>query len=519
MIGIAAGLSFASSGGVPVTGGSVTVPDEPYVEPDPIDPGDGETGGGGTDPDPDPTPVTPPTLPITATTRWHTAHSTVTLDGNRVTSASDLAGLADATAPIGEGPTAHVDALGRPFWRFESDSYLEIADALTLTTRSMSVFFVGRFHQVVTRSPVFSIGRASGVAPNTIQSALETSVEGNSVPALRTYSYPRNSSYPDLADMVTGSQMQVVGMVGRGNAAGGSRLWMNADRITVQQPYLVSNVSGAEIGRYAYRPGSSGTWGRFDLYEMIVVDTSVSDTDGDALVADLMTTYGIVPAVNQLILEGDSIMRGTLPVTSGLCANMVLTDPGAGLLGPDWRVLNVASSGGTITKLIERRDAANGWITTPLSGQNVLAFELGRNDMSSGGQSPATHYANVVDYLTDDVTGTSQSIFAHGWDVRTMVNIAPAASLETDINAYRALLRDPAFAIDTLTNAGGTFDGQMQLVDTDLITVGGDPVFATSADASDVTYYAGDNTHPSITGCAVRASGGDTPAHGISYGL
>ncbi|MBB5723652.1 hypothetical protein FHS72_003297 [Loktanella ponticola] len=487
MIGLTVALPFLSSGGASVSG--------------------------------DAAPAPPPTLPIAVTTRWHPAHSTVTLDGDRVTAASDLAGLAHASAPTGAGPTAKIDALGRPFWRFEGDSYLEIADALTLTSRDMSVFFVGRFHQVVTRSPVFSLGRADGVAPNTIQSALETSVEGSSVPALRTYSYPRNSSYTDMAKMVTGSQMQVVGMVGRGNAAGGSRLWLNADRITVQQPYLVSDVAGAEIGRYAYRPDDSGTWGRFDLYEMIVLDNAVTDLDGDALVADLMTTYGIVPAVNQLVLEGDSIMRGTDPVTSGLCPNMVLTDPGAGLLGPDWRVLNVASTGAAIAKVIERRDAPDGWITTPLSGTNVLAFELGRNDMAAGGQSPAIHYANVVDYLTDDVSGTGQSVLAHGWDIRALVNIASATSLEADINAYRALLRDPAFAIDTQTEAGGAYAGQLQLVETDLITVGGDPVFASASDASDLTYYAGDNTHPSIIGSAVRVTGGDNPAHGIAYGL
>ena len=514
MLGVSTALSFLSGGGTPISGGSVTVPDEPYAPPQ--DPGDGGPGG---DTPPDP-PATAPPLPLTPTTRWHPDFSTVTLDGTQVVTASDLSGLADISAPAGVGPTALTDALGRNFWRFEGSNYLEVADTLTLGSRDMAIFLVGRFHQVENRTPVVSLGRvAAGNGTNTIRPALEVAINASSAPVPQTFSYPRNTSYPDMAKMVAGSQMQVVGMVGRSNAAGGSRLWMNTDRITVQQPYLVSGITGAEIGRYAFSPGAAGTWGRFDLYEMIIVDTAVSDTDGDALVADLMTTYGIVPVTNQLVLEGDSIMRGTGDVTSGLCANMVLTDPGAGLLGADWRVINVASSGAMVSKLNERRDATHGWATTPLPGQNVLAFELGRNDMLSGGQSPAQHYANVTSYLTDDFGTSNQSILAQGWDVRVMVNIASASVLEPDIITYRAMLRDPAFGTDTQTHSGGTYTGQITVIDTDMITDAGDAIFATSSDAADTTYYAGDNTHPNITGCTLRVTGGDTPQNGIAYGL
>lgn len=515
MISISTALSFLAGDGTPVSGGSVTVPDTPYVEPnDPIDPGGGDTGGGNPDP-------TPAVLPITVTARWHPAFSTTTLDGARIATATDLTGLADASAPTGAGPIAMTDALGRPFWRFEGDSYLEISDALTLSTRAMSVFMVGRFHQIAIRSTVFSLGRsATGTAPNTILASFEAATDKNSVPLLRAYSYPRNASYPTPEKMVTGSQMQVVGMAGRADADGGTTLWMNTDRITAPQPYSVTGVSGAEIGRYAHRPGASGTWGRFDLYEMIVVDNAVTDTDGDALVSDLMTAYGVIPITNQLVLDGDSIMQGTDPVTSGLRADMVLTDPGAGLIGPDWRVVNMASSGAQISKLLDRRDATLGWPAITVTGQNVLAVEIGRNDLSgSGAQNPVQHYANVVGYLTDDFGTSAQSILGYGWTVRAMVNIGSAVSLEPDINAYRALIRDPAFAIDTQTGAGATYARQMQLVNTDQIMVGGATVFADAADASDTTYYAGDSTHPNATGCALRVSGGDTPVNGIAYGF
>jgi len=59
----------------------------------------------------------------------------------------------------------------------------------------------------------------------------------------------------------------------------------------------------------------------------------------------------------------------------------------------------------------------------------------------------------------------------------------------------------------------------MQVIDTDLITVGGDTVFADVTDAQDVTYYAGDSTHPNIAGAVARMTGGDDPTKGVAYGL
>ena len=522
MLGLATALSFLSGGGAPVTGGSVTVPDETYVPPDPVD-----TGGGTGDPPPDPDPTPDPTpdplpatLPITVTSRWSAAFSTTTLDGARVVTATDMTGLADLTATPGAGPVAMTDGLGRAFWRFEGDAFFEIADALSLSTRNMSAFMVGRFHQVKTRTAVLSLGRNANAAPNTVSAALETSLNTYSAPLLRAFAKPNNTGYVTPEKMITGSQMQVVGMVGREPANGGSMLWMNDDRLAIPNPIRVSDIPGGEIGRFAYSPGSSGNWGKFDLYELVVIDTAIDGTDGDALVAALMTAYDVVPIANQLVLEGDSIMQGTGAVSSGLAANMVLTDPGAGLIGADWRVVNMAGSGSKIDKLLQRRDAEHGWAQFTLPGQNVLAFEIGRNDLStSGGQTPAQHYADVVGYLSDDFGASTTSILARGWDTRVMVNIASAASIEPNITAFRTLLRDPSFAIDTQSDAGSVHAGQVQLVDTDLITVGGDTVFSTAADAADVTYYAGDSTHPNITGCIVRVTGGDTAAHGIAFGL
>lgn len=552
MIGFALGLGFLSSGGTPVTGGSVTVPDAPHPDEEPVetggtdtgtsDTGTGDTGGsdtgtgdtgtdntatdtgtGDTDTgagDTDP-PATVPDLPLMAAARWHPEFSTVTLDGDRVLTASDLQGLANLTGAPGTGPRAMVDGLGRKFWRFEGDGYLTVANALALSSREMALFMVGRFHRISTKCAIFSLGsQAAGTANNSNGAALSVARFSQSVPLLKTFSRPTNTAYPTPQKMVTGSQMQVVGMVGRTNASGGSSLWLNEGRVTAPQPLSRVAIPGAEIGRYSHSPGASGDWGGFDLYEMIAYDTRLTDTEGDTLIAGLMATYGVVPTTNQLVLEGDSIMQGTGAVLPALSAGMVLTDPGDPQLGADWRVINLASSGSKVSNLATRRDTTLGWPDLKLAGQNVLAFEIGRNDISiSGGETPASHYANVVAYLTDDFGTEPSSILAKGWDLRVMANIASSPNYVEAITAYRALLREPAFAVDLGSDASGAYTGQMQLIETDLITDGGQTVFATPEDAADQTYYAGDSTHPGILGAQLRATGGDNPSKGIAAGL
>jgi hypothetical protein len=472
-------------------------------------PPDPNTGGGGSDPDPEPA-----TLPLTPAARWHPAFSTITENAGRITGATDLMGLADVSASgTGLGPKIMTDALGRKFWRFEGYEYLNAANNLVLSSRDMAVFMVGRFHRVSNKCPVFSMGTVAGGNPaNTLGAALEASVLSRSAPMVRGYSYPRNSTYPGAEWLVAGSQMQVVGVVGGSTV---TNLWINDRHADTTKPYPVIDVAGAEIGRYAKTPGSAGNWGTFDLYEMIVFDRQLTTPEAGGLTADLMAHYNIPSLTNQLVLEGDSIMQGTDDVTTGLAANMVLTGPNTGLLPPDWRVVNVASSGNQVGDLRLRRDATSGWPLLKLPGQNVLAVEIGRNDFGSGGRSATSHYNNFVAYLNTSSTG----VLNRGWTVRVMANIASGSSFTAKIEAYRALLRDPALLTDTGTGPTQPFAGQLSVVDTDLITDNGDLIFATTADATNTTYYVGDSTHLNVLGTALRMSGGDDPTKGVSYGL
>lgn len=457
----------------------------------------------------------PATLPVIPAARWHAGFSPVTHDADRVVSASDLMGLADvATSDL--GPKAMTDALGRKFWRFEGYACLNVANTLALSSRDMAVFMVGRVHRVSNKCPVFSLGTVQGGNPaNTLGAALEASILSRSAPMLRGYSYPRNSTYTDAEWMVAGSQMQVIGSAGRPTASGGTGLWLNDHMINTTQPYNVTDVGGAEIGRYANTPGNAGNWGTFDLYEMIVYDQGISDAEGASLSAALMDHYGIAPVTNQLVLEGDSIMQGTVDVTTGLAANMALTEPNSDLIGPDWRVINVATSGNQISHLQLRRDASSGWPLLKLPGENVMVVEIGRNDFGSGNRSAASHYANMIAYLNTTTTG----VLNRGWTARVMANIASGSSFTAKIEEYRALIRDPAFLTDTGTGPSQPFAGQLSVVETDQITDGGNTIFATTADASDTAYYAGDSTHLSPLGTALRMSGGDDPTKSVAYGL
>lgn len=512
MIGFSVGLNFLSGGGAPVTGGGITVPDDPADPGGGGDPGGGDPGGGDPGTGPELT-----TLPLTPAARWHPDFSTVTLDGTRVATATDLTGLAGVSAGTGEGPVEMTDGLGRKFWRFDGASFLTVADSLVIGSRSMAVFMVGRFHRIGVVSDVFSLGSATaGTASNANGSALLARRTNQGMPLLQGFSKPSTTNYPEPDMMVTGSQMQVVGMTGRANADGGSTLWVNDSRISAPQPLNRPGVAGAEIGRYAFAPGAAGNWGAFDLYELVVCDTNLTDAEGDSLTSALMTGYNIPTITNQLVLDGDSITQGTGEVTPALSAGMILTDPGDPQIGSSWRVVNLAASGSRMPNLLSRRDAALSWpdIKVP-GGQNVLAFEIGRNDMSPTFATTPTELRNaVVAYLTDDFGTTTNSVLDRGWDVRILANIASSIDYEGVIGSFRSLIRDPSFAV-----AIGGQASQVTIIDTDLITVSGDTVFANAADASDVTYYAGDSTHPNIEGATARATGGDDPSRGIAAGL
>lgn len=450
-------------------------------------------------------------LPVAPAARWLPSQSVVTLAADRVQQATGLVGPA-VTAGVGaQGPLALTDLLGRPFWRFEGAEFLDVPTSFVGNTRDITLFLIGRMHRVPAINSIFSLGnRGAGTNVYTANATMDVAQASNGAPALRCASKAATGDATNGKWMIAGSQLQLLGVCSRLDANGGMRFWINERSAQVGQTSAAVNVAGAEIGRTAQ---TGATPGLFDLYELVVYNRGLTDAEANSVASALVQHWGIAPLTDQIVLEGDSITQGTGTVSSGNCSSMILSDPGRGLCPASYRVVNMGTSGAQVTNLVSRRDAATGWPVYKLPGRNVVAFEIGRNDMAS--QSETQHYNNVVAYLNTSTTGVLQ----RGWDVRLVANIATGASLQTKITAFRSLIRAASFATATGTGPGGAFEGKLSLIDTDQITQGGQTIFLDSADAADPTYYQGDSTHPTPLGAIQRVSGGDDPLRGIGSGL
>lgn len=456
------------------------------------------------------------TLPTTPTARWHAQHSTVTTSGGRVTQANDIQGLANATeGAAGVGPLELTDGLGRKFWRFTGAEYLNIAGALVADQRGITVFVVGRMHRAMTGN-FFGLGNvAQGTTQNTQGSVINTSVSGNLPPYLRGTSTSASSDATNKAKVIVGSQLQVMGVASRPTASGAQRLYLNNGVASVvQSAGALTGVIGAEIGRYPFSAGTSGTWLLADIYEIAVFVGVLTDGQADAIAAALVSGWSIPAVTNQAVLDGDSITQGTGTVTVGNQISMRLTEPGgAHALPGSWRVVSVGVSGNTVASLVTRRDAANTMYDNLLAGRNVVACQIGRNDLPT--KTGAQVYAEIIALINTTTTGYLQ----RGWEVRQAVNIAVSASINTANSDLRTLLRAAQFKTDTLTGAGQAFDGKLGIMDLPLITSGASgTIFDTTADAGDVAWFQGDNTHPTEAGVLAMVTGGDlaTAANGYS---
>jgi len=103
------------------------------------------------------------TLPVEPVARWSAQFSTVTTSGGRVTSATDIKGLAGLTeGASGAGPFALTDLTGYKFWRFEGAEYLNVLGTLTgIDNRNCSIVSVGRIHQNARFSHIFGLGNVA----------------------------------------------------------------------------------------------------------------------------------------------------------------------------------------------------------------------------------------------------------------------------------------------------------------------------------------------------------------------
>lgn len=424
--------------------------------------------------------------------------------GGRVTGCPDLRGLAAASQGIaGRGPKAMVDALGRGFWRFEGSDYLDLASTLVADVRGCAVFLVGRQHRPQPACSLFSLGNAAaGTAVETIAALARTVSLSGAPPYLAGGSVSGTNDAANAGNVIVGSQLQVIGVTSRTTANGGQRLLVNGAVATVgQQSASATGVTGAEIGRYAFAPGAAGSWAQFDLYEIAVFAGTLTNAQADAAAAALMANWAVAPITHQLVVEGDSITQGVVAVTPGVSLGMAMSDPGGPTAMPEgWRVVNLGVSGNTVANLVARRDVANTMFGRTLPGRNVVICQAGRNNVSGG--NAADIYAQIVALLHAGTTGYLE----RGWEVRQAINIATAAGQQPVIEGLRALLRAPAFLSDCAAGAGQAHEGRLARIDLPAWTVAGSgTIFDSAADAVDLIWYQGDQTHPTVAATAEMA--------------
>lgn len=508
---------------------------------------------------PTPTPAPGPT-PGTAATAFATAPSihyhfdsqAVSVDGsNRLTNCPDLQGLANLFAVAGTtAPTLMTDALGRDFLRFNGAEAAGIANALTIASnRSFMALMVGRLHHANAICH-FLNPRFAGYTSPTVNTQANSSIgylravtTSNSAAFLQTGGPAASTNATDCYKVIPGAQLQVMAVASRLTASGGTRIYVNNDICDVaQQSTAVSNYVGGILGGTA---GASNTEAltasaasAFDLYELAIWTTGPNNTDANAIVAQAVSSYAITQLDSQLVLDGDSITYGANTTLSespyrskGLASR--LSEPGAGLIPGNVRVLNIAATGSVVSDLVTRRDATNAVFSVGKypggASRNVVAFQIGRNDMVTTPGTAVSHYANVVALISATTTGYLQ----RGWKVVAVGNIAGAASsipgspsdgpitLQQRIEAFRAMLFSgtaikATFANDTLSGPSQPYDGLVSVLPLHMVTVSGDTKFSTSTDAGDTAsgYYDSDSTHLRVAGQDLMASGGDGAACG-----
>jgi hypothetical protein len=469
--------------------------------------------------DPEPSPVAqvvrafPPakiSLPAQRCARFEPGASQSTLVAGRVTAASDLEGLANASA-AGVGPQELVDAKGRKFWRFDGTATLTIADALNAGTRASAVVAVVRLHKSKGFNPTFvSLGGASGVVAGRI-AHLPIAASGQAPFVGNAGQAKENRPY-----LVAGSQMQVLGWF---NRSSDQRVYVNERAENAPRLSIDAKGAGATVGAYSFSPGRPGTFLTADIYSLVVCGGAFSDAQADAIVRSYLAAYAdvICPIANQVLIEGDSRLDGVAALTSADTISMQMTEPGKPYSAPcNTRVINMAVSGSTTdigaNSVVARRDVTtNAMSEAKLPGTNKLAVMIGVNDWSrANNRDPATTYAHLVPIFNSPSNGYLQ----RGWDSYLIVEMASSTANNAKVAEYRALQRSPRFLADTLSGPGQQFAGRMHLIDLPRIKVGRASVFDTGADAGIKTYYQ-DFTHPTVVGTRMMVTGGDTPQYGL----
>lgn len=440
------------------------------------------------------TPMPFPEVTTEPTVRIHARQSPATESGGKVTAIDSLTGVGDATNGTSDGPSIVTYNNGWKALRFDDGAaFLTGATDFSASPQGITVVMVARIHRSQSM-PLFSMGASATANPmvRLLKSGQSAAFLCSARSGIPTYDDNREYMFP-------GSELQVIAVRSDTTAV---RTLVDNFAANSTANTQTGTFTGYEIGRNSTTPGSSGTWGAFDLLDLLVYDTGLSDSAVDAVVADLVTGYSITAKTNRMITEGNSITNG-FRSSSGRSPSMCMTDPGDTISVPaGWNVLNIGVSGNRIDDMVTRRDDTNTVFAEKLPGRNIISLHAGTNNIDSPSlESAATTYGKLVPLLNTTTTGYLQ----RGWEVFVDKIIAyNNASTQAVIETYRGLVDNPTFLTDTLSNTGQTYEGKVTVVDVAGFEYGGGTLFDTLANAGG-TNTAGldlyfDNVHPNDLG-------------------
>ena len=453
----------------------------------------------------------------------HSQAGAVTKNGSVITACPDIKGLAALSAGGTTGPVEMTDALGRKFWRFEAAAFAQIAATFAANTRGVSAILTGRIHR--SAGAMLSCGLNGASPPATSTGLIHTYTTGGAPYVLRPLGILSTGDAANRKFMACGHQLQVLAVRAGTTAGGGQRCYVNTDKAAVAEASLGAAFTGMELGRYAASGGSAGS---FDLYELALFTSGLAASAMDTAVAEAVANWQIPQLTATLLLEGDSRVHQPLANTgipTGRILGMLLTDPGAGYVPGNYRVLTMAASGNMIADMTTRKNAASPGAYAAdmqLTGERHVAYVMGTNDGQGSGDAnyPGTT-ANTVQRGDAIVAadkamiydGTGAGLLEKGWTVTRVIEPQQASNSNVSTAQMRLRHREAAFLTDTLAGAGQTYDGKLRRLELPLLSIGGFKPFDLDTTVAGNAYY-NDTQHPNAAGAVLWASGGDTPQYG-----
>lgn len=444
-----------------------------------------------------------PVFAIPPAVNLHAFHSNVITSGGRVTSISDLQGLADAANTTGTGPFLITDALGWKFMRGQGSEYLSGATSFVSRVQRVTTIALVRYHRMEPQAS-FSLGSVEGGTRATTGPAFErllmpTSNQSSAYLASSVAGLPTYDA--NKAAMVPGSQWQVVMVRSTPTAV------ITAINGVVASSAPNSNLAFDLFGYELFRNAGTidalapGTFAKMDVGQRVIYNSdTLTDEQALAAMTTMMAAYGITAPTKTVVIDGDSIMF-SLQGSSGSNVAMQITNRGSPISLPaNTRVLNVAVSGNTTDDVALRLANSNSVYNERLglSDDGPVFLKIGTNNLdATGNQTP--------EQARDALATLLATYFARGLSVRLGTTIAYNNSgVQSKIEQFRALINSSAFFDLVQANTGQPNFGKLSIVDLAEYTLAGDTKFKTLADAQDTAVYV-DGVHPTDLGNAYMA--------------